>query len=66
MRNSYGASIIQSRGLLAWAKTCSKLQIGTPLPKPITRAMPRRIKEVDANNQLRNIMIQIALSFVEG
>lgn len=68
VRNSYGNSILGDRGLLAWAETCARLQVNTPIPKPVPRPIrPSGYKpSTDIDFQLTNILVQIALQFVEG
>ena len=66
MRNSYGASVFGSRGFLAWATICAKLQVTAPASKPLLRAVPDPGAADDANYQLKNILTQMALRFVEG
>ena len=66
MRNSYGTSVLGSRGFLAWARTCAKLQVTTPVSNPLPRAVTDPGAAIDANYQLKNILTQMALRFVEG
>jgi len=66
MMNSYGANVLGSRGLLAWAKTCTKLQITTPAQDPVPRATLCRDARTDVEYQLKNVLTQMALRFVEG
>ena len=63
--NSYGNSILNSRGLLAWAKSCAKLQLTAPLPRPFP-SPPRRDPQSDGDQQVMDILTQMALCFVEG
>jgi hypothetical protein len=65
-KNSFGESILGNRGLLAWAKTCSQLQMSAPESKPAPLANPRCNAGADIGSQLKNIMTQMALQFVEG
>jgi hypothetical protein len=63
--NSYGNSVLNGRGLLAWAKSCAKLQLTAPLPRP-SPSSPRRDPQCDGDQQLMDILTQMALCFVEG
>ena len=68
VRNSYGNNILSDRGLLAWAETCARLAVNAPIPKPLPRPIgPSGYRtSTDIDFQLTNILVEIALQFVEG
>ena len=63
--NSYGNSILNSRGLLAWAKSCAKLQLTAPMSRPFPISS-RRDPQSSGDQQVMDILTQMALCFVEG
>lgn len=63
--NSYGRSVLNKMGVLAWAKICIKLHFNEPLP--VRMPAPKKASEQkgDVVCQLTEIMTQMALNFVE-
>ena len=64
--NHYANLILSTRGLIAWAKTCTTLEIDMPLLKRRSNDSTRSDSTVNAVSQMTNILTHMVMSNIAG
>jgi hypothetical protein len=65
-RQSFGQMVLSEKGVLSWAKACSKLYGCTPPLPPLQPVRTPTNREIDMSDELKNILTLMALSAIEG
>jgi hypothetical protein len=65
-RHSFGQVVLSEKGVLSWAKACTKLYACAPPLPPLPPARTPANREIDMSDELKNILTLMALSAVEG
>jgi hypothetical protein len=65
-RYSFGQVVLSEKGVLSWAKACTKLYAYTPPLPPLQPIRTPANREIDMSDELKNILTLMALSAVEG
>ncbi len=65
-RHWFGKAVLENKGLLAWVTVCNDLSPSESKPQPFLSSVSQTDREIDDNDELKNILTQMAMKIVEG